>query len=86
MFKTSLIIMAGMLVSACAPTQEKGPETCPKSQFSGLIGTDINAAIFPLTLTYRTIYPGDVVTMDHAPERLNIAVDDAGNVTALTCG
>jgi len=63
-----------------------GPETCPRSQFSNLIGTQINAAALPLTLTYRVIWPDDVVTTDFVDDRLEIAVDGSGIVTGLRCG
>ncbi|MGB7318083.1 MAG: I78 family peptidase inhibitor [Planktotalea sp.] len=82
-------ILLVVALAACVPAKEQhsnSPETCPKSQFSNLIGTDINAAVLPLTLTYRTIWPGDVVTTDHLPDRMNIAVDDAGLVQNLSCG
>ncbi|MGH1577377.1 I78 family peptidase inhibitor [Planktotalea sp.] len=87
MFKLISSLSAVALLAACVPAKEAStPDTCPKSQFSGIIGTDVNAAVLPLTLTYRVIYPGDVVTMDHAPERLNIDVDDNGIVSGLRCG
>ena len=88
MFKPFLIVSAALGLAACMPSKqsETGPETCPKSQFTSLIGTDINAAIFPLTLTYRTIYPGDAVTTDHLPERMNVQVDDNGVITGVSCG
>ncbi len=86
MFKISTVIASATLLVACVPAKENTPETCPKSEFSALLGTNINTAILPLTLTYRTVYPGDAVTMDHLPERLNVAVNEDGIVEGLTCG
>lgn len=90
MFKVATVFAATFVLIGCVPaekaTQQSGPETCPKSQFSSLIGTDVNAAIFPLSLTYRTIYPDDVVTTDHLPERLNVQVDANGVITGVSCG
>jgi hypothetical protein len=34
----------------------------------------------------RVLRPGDPATMDFRPERLNIMVDDLGQITDLTCG
>jgi hypothetical protein len=34
----------------------------------------------------RVITPGMAVTMDFAPNRLNIHVSDAGIITAVRCG
>ena len=43
MFKPFLIVSAALGLAACMPSKqsETGPETCPKSQFTSLIGTDI---------------------------------------------
>jgi hypothetical protein len=86
-----LTLLALPVLAACTPVEQTapssaGPETCPKSEFNSLIGTDVNAAILPLTLTYRTVWPGEAVTLDHLPERMNIAVNDDGIVQGLTCG
>lgn len=37
-------------------------------------------------LRTRVIPPGGVVTMDHDPMRLNIELDDAGNIRRMRCG
>ncbi|NWN82119.1 MAG: hypothetical protein HLX48_03850 [Halomonas sp.] len=34
----------------------------------------------------RVIRPGDAVTLDHRPERLNVRLDEADTITALNCG
>ncbi len=34
----------------------------------------------------RVIRPGDMITMDHIPGRLNIELDSAGIVVGLRCG
>jgi len=34
----------------------------------------------------RVIRPGDMITMDHIPGRLNIELDETGVVRALRCG
>ena len=36
--------------------------------------------------TMRWIRPGDVVTMDYSPQRLNINLDAQGRVERFTCG
>lgn len=77
-------VIAGCAGDVTAPKPDA--TTCQKDAFAQLIGTNISAATLPLSLTYRVIYPNDAVTMDHAPDRLNIAVDEAGNVEALSCG
>lgn len=37
-------------------------------------------------LRTRVVPPGGVVTMDHDPMRLNIELDDAGNIRRMRCG
>lgn len=39
-----------------------------------------------LLLPTRIIRPGDLVTQDYRPQRLNIHLDGAGTVTRLSCG
>lgn len=34
----------------------------------------------------RVLRPGDMATMDHRPDRLNIHLDDQDNIEALRCG
>ncbi|NYT66409.1 hypothetical protein H0A58_10585 [Alcaligenaceae bacterium] len=34
----------------------------------------------------RTLLPGQVMTMEYNPERLNILVDDADTITRINCG
>lgn len=36
--------------------------------------------------TARVLRPGDAATMDFRPDRLNILVDDDGQVAGLRCG
>ena len=36
--------------------------------------------------TLRWIRPGDVVTMDYRPDRLNVRLDGRGNVESFGCG
>ncbi len=37
-------------------------------------------------LRTRVIPPAGVMTMDHDPMRLNIELDDAGNIRRMRCG
>jgi hypothetical protein len=45
-------------------------------------GTSFQGALGPV----RIIRPGDVVTQEFAPERLNFRIDAAGLVAAVDCG
>ncbi|MEZ5815032.1 MAG: I78 family peptidase inhibitor [Alphaproteobacteria bacterium] len=35
---------------------------------------------------YRVLKPGDMMTMDHAPARVNFDLDNAGTITRVWCG
>ena len=73
-------------ISSGSNSVSAGPETCAKSEFVLLMGTQINAAALPPTLTYRVVWLDDVVTTDFVEGRLEIAVDRSGIVTGLRCG
>ena len=54
---------------------------------SYLVGYDVYvlaAITFPDTT--RFISPGDAVTMDYSPERLNFDLDETGTITRVWCG
>ena len=62
------------------------PDTCAKAEFASLVGTPINSAELPLTQTYRVLFPDTVASTDFVADRMQVAVDDTGIVTGLTCG
>jgi hypothetical protein len=63
-----------------------GADSCGAAANAGLLGTRLAGQQIVAAGKVRVIAPGDAVTMDHLPERLNIRVDAAGIVTALDCG
>ena len=86
-----------LLLAACAPAPP-APETPPLSgacnadAAGALVGRAASAELGTeaLRLTgarrLRWIRPGDMVTMDYSPQRLNIHLDAAGKVESLACG
>ena len=91
--------VAGLVVltlSACSTAgnydvfprgHEMGDDPCGASSRDYLIGQKLSDIdLESLAEIVRPIYPGDLVTMDHRPERLNIELDEAGIVVALRCG
>lgn len=93
----AVLLLFLLSVSACA---EPGPipapdpvtppdaaDTCGASAFAALIGQD--AAMFPSGTwkgPARLIRPGQPVTMDYNPERLNVLLDSADRIVGLSCG
>ncbi len=89
-----LLCWAGALVlglAACAPVPEPddSPETatCGADGFQTLLGQE-RTAISALRFTgaVRVIGPGDMVTMDFQPQRINFETDRRGRITRIYCG
>lgn len=70
--------------SPLAATETRSPtDSCGARIFRPRIGTPITNWEPPEGA--RVIHPGQPVTDDHRPDRLNIIVDADGRVTALEC-
>ena len=100
MGKTGLILIGvcGALL-ACAPAdpavtpaqaaRAEGAEdaVCAAEDFAYLIGQSrAEAAAANLPEPYRIYGEGDVVTMDHVPDRINVVVGEDEIVTEVKCG
>lgn len=70
-----------------APLSFGGPDACKASALQHLIGQD-SAVLqtMPLEQPLRIIRPGDAVTMDFNPHRLNIDISDTDVIIAVRCG
>lgn len=86
-----------LTVSACAepgPPQSRdegmpsaAADTCGAAAFAVLIGQD--AAMFPVHKQKgptRIMRPGQPVTMDFIPDRLNVLLDAADRIVGFRCG
>lgn len=69
----------------CAPIIDD-PLACDASDYASLVGSNVAAASFPAGMNVRIIRPGDVITMDYNPNRLNLVVDGNGTITRVYCG
>lgn len=61
-------------------------DTCGLSQWEPMVGKDISTMRIGVGKRIRIISPGDQVTMDFVPERLNIYVNDENIITEIKCG
>lgn len=63
-------------------------DPCGAGQLAALIGAPVPEALedLPVPGPVRVIRPGQRITMDHIPQRLNIELDADGIVTGLRCG
>lgn len=71
---------------ACAPQTTVPAPVCDPAQHQALVGQNIGGVILPAELPQRVISPGEPVTEDFNPARLNIFVDPKGWIARVTCG
>lgn len=94
-----LPFLAALAVSACAVTGNDNSELIMPPEFDAvadacgaeareyLIGQPIGEVdLDTLARTIRTIRPGQPITMDHRPDRLNLDLDGDGAIVRLWCG
>ena len=83
-----------LLVSACTAVEPQAPatpapadDTCNASDYAGLVGQDATALERVLLMgKVRVIRPGQAVTMDFMPDRINFRIAEDGRIAAITCG
>ena len=92
--------LLGLATIACATTLSDvepgqagdGSGSCSAQRPSGLVGRAATQALGAEALrlsnarALRWIRPGDAVTMDYRPDRLNIHLDAQGRVDRFACG
>lgn len=90
----SIFFFGTGLVAGCAGSPSAGvaDPRCRAAGAQAELGKTIDPAVTEAAragsgaLRARVIKPGDSVTMDADPQRLNIEVDDAGRIRRLRCG
>jgi len=91
----SLIAVLALSLSGCATAAtEEAPARagCDAEAAAALVGRPATAELGAEALRLagarrlRWIRPGDMVTMDYSPQRLNIHLDARGRVERLACG
>lgn len=82
-----------ILVIGCAPTQGTefpglgGADECGASALSDWVGRPVSALIgADFGRPTRIIQPGEAVTMDFSPERINFDIDANGRIARVWCG
>ena len=97
----ALILTAPLLVAAACTAQAGGGDvaapgsetgTCVAQRANGLTGQpasqELGAEALRLTgaRALRWVYPGQAVTMDFRPDRLNVKLTGEGRVESFRCG
>lgn len=80
------LILLGALGACAAQTQPPRPTICAPQDYQQLIGRNIGAVTLPANLPQRIISPGDALTEDFLPYRINVFVDEKGWIARITCG
>lgn len=76
-----LSLLVPTLLIACVGPNE---DSCGAAQWSDLIGQP-ERAIIGITPDLRVIHPGQAVTLDYNPKRLNAEIDAQGMIVKLVC-
>ena len=85
---------AALWISACstapsspAAVAQSVPDTCNATRYSGIVGQDATALEKVLLLgMVRVIRPGDVVTQDFRPDRINFRIGADNRINGVSCG
>ncbi|HCP81400.1 MAG TPA: hypothetical protein DIT67_07335 [Octadecabacter sp.] len=85
-----ILFLAACEAVAPAPTMDPLPtptqDTCNASTYGHLIGQDATALERVMLLgQVRVIRPGQAVTMDFRPERINFNVGEDERITSIHC-
>jgi hypothetical protein len=89
-------VLALLALAACAPATPPppapapsglpGPEACGAIPYLGLIGQPATALERVLIMRQlRVIRPGDAVTEDFSPERINFVIGPDGRIASIGC-
>lgn len=81
--------IAFLLLAACAGASlpPPPPDTCGSAAHAPLIGQDARALERVLIMrAVRIIRPGDAVTKDYRPMRINFIIDQGGMIADIRCG
>lgn len=81
-----LLALAACVQPIPVPVEEPDTDQCNASALQGLIGQP--AAVLRdmmLKAGTRVINPGDAVTMDFRPDRMNIEIGTSGRIEKVAC-
>ena len=76
-----------LALAGCAQPPAETPGNCGASRLGGWIGQPADALDEQyLPEAHRLIAPGQAVTEDYRPNRLNVLLDRRGRITGFRCG
>lgn len=77
--------LATATLAACQPARTAAPACDPASN-AALVGRNIGEVSLSPGQPHRIISPGEMVTQDFQPDRVNVFVDEKGWIARVTCG
>lgn len=84
------VLATVMLLTGCyLPVTDPMPDesACGASDLQSLVGQSASVLeTMRFGVVTRIIRPGDAVTMDYVPDRLNIAIDSQEIISRVSCG
>ncbi|KAA9006987.1 I78 family peptidase inhibitor [Histidinibacterium aquaticum] len=94
MRRAALAALALLLAACGAPSVPPGPpvpapgeDTCGASPYTGLVGRDGTALERVLIMRQvRVIRPGDAISEDLRPARINFVIGGDGSIARIYCG
>ena len=95
MTSTYRLIPAMLLLAACMqvlppdpmPDPEPNANACGAAELQGLVGQHARVLdTMRFSQPTRIIRPGEAVTMDYGPNRLNIEINEANRIGRVSCG
>ena len=96
MLKQLIPAIALLTLAACepGPAPPSGPplpppdaDSCGAATHADLVGQDVTALERVLILgQVRVIRPGDTITLDFRPERINFEIDAEDRIARIFCG
>ena len=81
-----MLALAACVQPANTPPDAPPPDECKAAGLQGLVGQPKSIlSTMLLPAGSRVIGPGDAVTADYSPERLNVEIDTSGRIDKVSC-
>ncbi len=86
--RLTIAMIFALIVAGCQPTPvvTPAPASCGAEGYQSLVGAKLAAVTMPADLNARIIKPGQAVTLDFRPDRINFELDARGVIRRVYCG
>ncbi|MDA8586235.1 I78 family peptidase inhibitor [Rhodobacteraceae bacterium] len=80
------VLPSGAERGVVSDTTTPGTEFCDASDYRSLVGTNVEATVFPEGSNFRVFSLDDIVTRDFIPQRTNVVYTSNGEISEVYCG